>query len=680
VTNRLAGETSPYLRQHADNPVDWLPWGQEAFELARERDVPVFLSVGYSSCHWCHVMAHESFEDDATAADMNALFVNVKVDREERPDVDAIYMQSVQALTGRGGWPMSVWCTPDGRPFYAGTYFPDEDRHGMPAFRRVCAAISEAWRERRDDVVAQGEQLTAAIAEEAARARSAGDGTVDLAILEHAYGGVRAHFEPNYGGFGRAPKFPQAMTIDFLCHAYVRNQSDETRHVITTTLDAMAAGGIHDQLGGGFARYSTDDQWLVPHFEKMLYDNALLTRAYLHGHLVTGEVRYRDVVEDIITYVLRDLCDAAGGFYAAEDADSEGVEGKFYCWSIDEIRDVCGADAAAVIAYYGVTERGNFLDPHTGFQGNILHVVERNAEAPVEVERCRPRMLARRSARTRPGLDDKVLLGWNALMLSALAEAAAALGRDDWMDAARTNARFLLTELRRDDGRFLRSWRAPYPAYAEDYAALLEALCTMAEVDGAGWLDDARVVADELLRLFADGDAAGFFTTGSDAEQLVVRMKDLFDDATPSANSLAANGLLRLAGLTGDARYEQPARAIAAMLAPSAASQPTAFAHVLEAIERLTTSPLEVAVIGDHDDPRTQLLRSEIFGRLLPASVTLTGTARDDIPLLAGRDLRDGVPRAYVCEHYACRRPVTDAKDLRDQLDAVLESRQQAAR
>jgi len=678
--NRLADETSPYLRQHADNPVDWRPWGPDAFAAARERDVPIFLSVGYSSCHWCHVMAHESFEDEATAAEMNALFVNVKVDREERPDVDAIYMQSVQALTGRGGWPMSVWCTPDGRPFYAGTYFPDADRHGMPSFRRVCAAVAEAWRDRRDDVVAQGEQLTTALAEEAARARDAGDGTVDPRVLELAYASVRAQFEPTFGGFGRAPKFPQAMTIDFLCRAYVRNAADETREMLTKTLDGMAAGGIHDQLGGGFARYSTDDRWLVPHFEKMLYDNALLTRGYLHGYLVTGEQRYRGVVEDIVTYVLRDLRDPAGGFYAAEDADSEGIEGKFYCWSIAEIREVCGADADAVIAYYGVTADGNFVDPHTGFRGNILHLAERDAEPPLEVERSKSRLLERRSRRVRPGRDDKVLLGWNALMLSALAEAAAALQRDHWLEAARTNARFLLTDLRRDDGRYLRSWRAPYLAYAEDYAALLEALCTMAEVDDPAWLDDARTVADELLRLFGDDESAGLFTSGVDAEQLLVSMKDLYDDATPSANSLAANGLLRLAALTGESRYEEPARAIAAMLAPSAASHPTAFAHVLNVIERVTTSPLEIAVIGERDDQPTQQLRAEIFGRLLPASVTLTGRARDDLPLLAGRELRDGRPTAYVCEHYTCRQPVTNADELRAQLDAVLAGRQQAAR
>ena len=682
--NRLAGETSPYLRQHADNPVDWMPWGDEAFALARSRDLPVFLSVGYSSCHWCHVMAHESFEDDATAAVMNARFVNVKVDREERPDVDAIYMQSVQALTGRGGWPMSVWCTPDGRPFYAGTYFPDSDRHGMPSFRRVCEAVSDAWRDRRAEVEAQSEQLTSALADEILRPGTVDEIDISPDILDHAYAGIRSQFEPRHGGFGRAPKFPQAMTIDFLCRAYVRNGADETRTMITTTLDAMAAGGIHDQLGGGFARYSTDDFWLVPHFEKMLYDNALLTRAYLHGYLVTGETRYRSVVEDIVGYLLRDMRDPLGGWYSAEDADSEGVEGKFYCWSIDEIREVCGDDADAVIDYYGVTAQGNFADPHTGFQSNILHVKVPNTKPPVEVERAKPRLLARRATRVRPGLDDKVLLEWNALMLGALTEAAAALERDDWMAAARANAHFLLSELRDADGRFLRSWRAPYLAYAEDYAALLEALCTLAELDDVAWLDEARTVAAELIRLFRDSDGGGFFTTGTDAEQLVVRLKDVFDDATPSANALATNGLLRLSALTGDTSFEEPAAEVLRMLARAGASQPTGFAYLLGAVERFVTSPVEIAIIGDPNVAQTRSLRREVVSRLVPASVTLTGSAHDPSPLLAGREMRGGAPTAYVCEHYTCKQPVTDAGELREQLDAVLASRrdprQQAAR
>ena len=442
MTNRLAHETSPYLRQHVDNPVDWYAWGDEAFAAAHERDVPLFVSVGYSSCHWCHVMAHESFEDTATADVMNRLFVNVKVDREERPDVDAIYMQSVQALTGRGGWPMSVWCTPDGRPFYAGTYFPNDDRHGMPAFTKVCDAVAEAWRERREEVVQQSDQLTAAIAEDILQPERAGALSPD--ILERAYGVVRNQFEPRFGGFGTAPKFPQAMTIDFLCRALVRNHADDTRTMITTTLDRMAAGGIYDQLGGGFARYSTDDFWLVPHFEKMLYDNALLTRAYLHGYLVTGDERYRRVVEETIEYVCRDLRHPDGGFFSAEDADSEGVEGKFYCWSLSELREVCGADADAVIAHFGVTEQGNFVDPHTQFRGNILHLVDPHAVEPEAVTRAKHALLARRSTRIRPGLDDKVLLAWNTLMLSSLAEAAAVLERSDWMETARTNATFLL--------------------------------------------------------------------------------------------------------------------------------------------------------------------------------------------------------------------------------------------
>jgi uncharacterized protein YyaL (SSP411 family) len=680
VTNRLADETSPYLRQHADNPVDWLPWGDEAFARARADDKPIFLSVGYSSCHWCHVMAHESFENDATAALMNDLFVNVKVDREERPDVDAVYMQAVQALTGRGGWPMSVWLTPDGRPFYGGTYFPDDDRQGMPSFRRVCEAVSEAWRDRRADVAEQAATLSAALDEdllEAARARGT-DRALDRDILVAAYAGVRSHFEPQFGGFGRAPKFPQAMTIDFLCRAYTRNHADETRTMITTSLDGMAAGGIHDQLGGGFARYSTDDFWLVPHFEKMLYDNALLLRAYTHGALVTGEERYRTVAERIVEYVQRDMTDASGGWYSAEDADSEGIEGKFSLWSIDEIREVCGADAGEVIRYYGVTEGGNFVDPHTNYRGNILHVVDRTETPTPAIERAREALLARRSQRVRPGLDDKVLLEWNALFLAALVEAAAAFDRDDWMDAARANARFVLRELRRDDGRLLRSWRAPYLAYAEDYAALLEALLTLAELDpegGAPWLAEARRTADDLLRLFHDAEGGGFFTTGHDAEALIVRRKDAFDDATPSANSLAANGLLRLAALTGDRSYEEPAVDVLRLLAQPMTSHPTHFAYALGALERYVTPPLEVAIVGNVSDDRTRALRREVTRRFIPSSVTLTGLPSDASPLLAQRPLRDGAPAAYVCEHYACRQPVETPDELREQLDAVLAAR-----
>jgi len=673
MSNRLAAETSPYLRQHCDNPVDWYPWGDEAFASARTEGKPIFLSVGYSSCHWCHVMAHESFEDPVTAETMNRLFVNVKVDREERPDVDAVYMQAVQALTGRGGWPMSVWLTPDGRPFYAGTYFPDQDRHGMPGFAKVCEVVAQAWNEQRDDVEDQASRLTQAI--DPHLLRSASPAGLDEHTLAAAVANIAGEFDHAWGGFGRAPKFPQAMTIDLLCRELVHTDTADIREMITTSLDAMAAGGIHDHLGGGFARYSTDQTWLVPHFEKMLYDNALLTRAYAHGYLVTGEDRYRAVVEDIVGYVLRDLTDPAGGFYAAEDADSEGVEGKFYLWSPAEIRDICGNDADEVIRYYGVSDTPNFVDPHTNFAGSILHIAERNEPEPAAVARWRPELLARRARRVRPSRDDKVLLAWNALFLAALAEAAAAFDRDDWMLAARTNATFLLSEMRGADGRFRRSWRAPHLAYAEDYAALLEALLTLTELDDIAWLTDARTVADDLLRLFADPEGGGFFTTGHDAEPLVVRPKDVFDDATPSANALAANGLLRLSVLTGDERYATPAVAILGLLVGPMTAHPTGFAYLLGALERHVRAPLEIVIVGDPSDRRTQALRSQVVGRLVPAAVTIVASGPHDmIPLLADRPARN-VPTAYVCERYACREPVTSPDALRTQLDAALAAR-----
>ncbi|HXY93516.1 MAG TPA: thioredoxin domain-containing protein, partial [Acidimicrobiia bacterium] len=574
--NRLAGETSPYLRQHADNPVDWYPWGDEAFARARAEDKPILLSVGYSSCHWCHVMAHESFEDPETATVMNERFVNVKVDREERPDVDAVYMQAVQAMTGSGGWPMTVFLDPEGRPFFGGTYFPPTDRQGMPAFARVMDAVTEAWRERRAELEEQAGKLQHAIARST---EVPGVGATDPspAVLDVAVRSIHAQFDPRFGGFGRAPKFPQAMTLSFLLAQAVRHPSPETLEPITVSLDAMAAGGMYDQVGGGFHRYSVDAYWLVPHFEKMLYDQALLARAYLHGWLVVGSPRYRRVVEEVIEYVLRDLRHPSGGFFSAEDADSDGVEGKFYLWSLDEIEAIAGTDAAEVVRYFGVTAGGNFEDPHTGYRGNVLHVVDREEERPEAVARVLPDLLAVRATRVRPGLDDKVLLGWNALFLRSLAEAAFALDRADWMEAARVNARFLLRELRRDDGRLLRSWqdgRAHLPAYAEDYAALVEALVTLAEVDDVTWLGEARSVADDLVRLFADDDNGGVFTTGSDADALIVRPKDYQDNATPSENSLAADGLLRLGALTGDPAYEERAARWIRTMAPLLGDHP----------------------------------------------------------------------------------------------------------
>ncbi len=680
--NRLATETSPYLRQHADNPVDWYPWGKEAFERARAEDKPVLLSVGYSSCHWCHVMAHESFEDDEVAAMMNRLFVNVKVDREERPDVDGVYMQAVQALTGRGGWPMTVFLAPDGRPFFGGTYFPKEDQPGMPGFVRLMEAIDDAWRTRRDELGDQAGKLHDLLASctgfgGAGGAGAAGDGALSSDVLTKAVAAVGSQFDARFGGFGGAPKFPQAMTLDFLLRMYVRDHADETLEMVRVSLDAMAAGGMYDQVGGGFHRYSVDAYWLVPHFEKMLYDQALLASAYLHGYLVTGEARYRRIVEETVGYVLRDLTHAReAAFFSAEDADSEGVEGKFYVWSRDEVERVCGTDAGEVMRYFGVTDNGNFEDPHTGFRGNILHVVDRGEERPEAVARALPALFSAREQRVRPGLDDKVLLGWNALFLRVLAEAAAGLERDDWMQIARANGHFLLERMRGDDGRLRRSWqegRAQHLAYAEDYAALLEALVTLAEVDDVKWLASARSIADDLLRLFHDDAEGGFFTTGDDAEALIVRPKDFQDNATPAENSLAANGLLRLAALTGEARYGDAAGDVLGVLAPVMGEHPTAFAYLLGAFERAVTPPLEIAVVGDSAE-----LRREVFGRLLPAAVAVSAEPGIDgslTPLLEGRGLVDGRPAAYVCEHFACQRPVTDPAALRAQLDTALATR-----
>jgi uncharacterized protein YyaL (SSP411 family) len=677
--NRLAGETSPYLRQHADNPVDWYPWGDEAFARARAEDKPVLLSVGYSACHWCHVMAHESFEDSDVAAVMNERFVNVKVDREERPDVDAIYMQAVQAMTGQGGWPMTVFLDPEGRPFFGGTYFPKADRQGMPGFVRIMDAVTDAWRERRGDLLEQAGALQRAI-EGSARIPAGAEVAPSPEVLRVAVDAVNAQFDPRFGGFGRAPKFPQAMTLAFLLAQAVRDPSDATLQTVTVTLDAMAAGGMYDQVGGGFHRYSVDAYWLVPHFEKMLYDQALLVRAYLHGWQVVGRPRYRRIVEETIAYVLRDLRHEDGGFSSAEDADSEGVEGKFYLWSLAEVEAIAGDDTPEVLRYFGVTAGGNFEDPHTAYRGNILHVVDREEDAPDSVRRVLPRLLAARSTRVRPGLDDKVLLGWNALFLRALAEAAFVLERDDWMDAARANATFLLRELRRDDGRLLRSWqggRAHLLAYAEDYAALLEALLTLAEVDGVQWLTEARRVADDMVRLFADEDDGGFFTTGTDAEALIVRPKDYQDNATPSENSLAADGLLRLAALTGETSYEERAARWISSLAPVLGEHPTAFAYLLDAYERLATPSLEVAVVGARDDARTVALLSEIRRRLLPASVHVAaqpGSGDGLTPLLADRGAVER-PTAYVCERFTCRRPTSEPEELRAQLDAALAAR-----
>ena len=662
MPNRLAGETSPYLRQHADNPVEWYPWGPAAFDEARRRDVPILLSVGYSACHWCHVMAHESFEDPATAAVMNELFVNVKVDREERPDVDSIYMDATQAMTGHGGWPMTVFMAPDGRPFYCGTYFPNTARHGMPSFVQLCHAVADAWQTRREELLQQAGELTAAIGRTAAR--PAGGDAPGAAALEGAYRALRAQHDDTWGGFGRAPKFPQTMSLELLLRAYAHNRSDVTLAVVRTSLDRMASGGMYDHVGGGFARYSVDGQWLVPHFEKMLYDQALLARVYLHAWQVTGDDRYRAVMDETVAYVLRDLRHPAGGFFSAEDADSEGEEGLFYTWTPAEMREVLGPGAGAAIEWYGVTDEGNFEGR------SILNRIAHPGSwmRPPAIESARAALFDARESRVRPGLDDKVLTEWNGLMLATLAEVAAATGAADVVDAARANATFLLQSLRRDDGRWLRSWQADgggrHLAYAADHAAVVDALTRLYEATGdATWVHEAVATADAMLELFWDDDGGGLFTTGHDAEALVTRPKDLFDNATPAANSLAAVGLLRLGALTGIERFEARAVDILRALGPTAAEHPTAFAHLLAAADMHATGITEVVVTGTRPD-----LVDAVRRGYRPNTVLAWGD-RFDSPLWESRAEEGAAGRAYVCRNFTCQAPVDTPGALVAQLE-----------
>ncbi|HTJ74585.1 MAG TPA: thioredoxin domain-containing protein [Acidimicrobiales bacterium] len=656
--NRLADETSPYLQQHKDNPVDWYPWGDEAFERARAEDKPVLLSVGYAACHWCHVMAHESFEDPSTAAVMNELFVNVKVDREERPDVDAIYMEAVQANSGHGGWPMTVFLTPDGRPFFGGTYYPRTARPGLPSFTEVCQAMAAVWQDRRDDVLDQAGQLTAALGRAAELVPSAGPlaGADAIAAARDA---LHQRFDEAWGGFGPPPKFPQPDQLEMLLRAWRRDQCPDTLLMVTVTLDAMASGGMYDHLGGGFARYSVDREWLVPHFEKMLTDQALLARVYLQAWQVTGEDRYLQVLTETIDYVRRDLRDAGGGFFSSEDADSEGVEGKFYVWQQAEIESLLAPElAAAAVEWWGVTAGGNFEG------ANILHrPVRGDLARPPAVEEARQILFEAREKRVRPGLDDKVLTEWNGLFLGALADAAAATGRADWLDDARAGAEFLLGNLRRDDGRWLRGWQGGRPgrhlAYAGDYAAVVDAFTRLAEATGeARWIGEARSAADAMLELFWDDKAGGLFTNGSDAETLITRNKDLVDNAVPSANGAAAVALLRLGALVGEGYYTQRAEDIVRLLTPLVAQHPAAFTRLLAAVDMIADGVTEIAVVGDRRD-----LVGAVRSRWLPNAVLAWGEPYPS-PLFESRS--DGL--AYVCRNYACQAPVADPDALLAQL------------
>jgi uncharacterized protein len=651
VPNRLGGESSPYLLQHKDNPVAWEPWGDEALARARDEDRPLLVSIGYSACHWCHVMAHESFEDEAIAAVMNERFVCVKVDREERPDVDAICMEACQAMTGHGGWPLNAFLTPDGVPFYAGTYFPPESRHGLPSWRMVLDGVAEAWSSRRDDIVRQGERMVEALGATAMLEPSVEPITQDL--IREALVALWGTYDRVNGGFGRAvagvgggPKFPQAPVIELLLARGEREMSLET-------LSAMARGGIYDQVGGGFARYSVDATWTVPHFEKMLYDNALLARAYLHGWQVSGNDRFRRVCCETLDWALREMRGPEGGFCSALDADSEGVEGKFYAWTVDELRAALGELYDTAVAYF---------QPKRFEHGLIL---EAHGPEPEDLPEIKRRLLSVRSERVRPGLDDKRLTSWNALIISALADAGAALGREDYMSAAVDCASFLLGQVRDEHGRLLRTWkdgRARIDAYLEDHAFLVEALIGCYEATGdPHWYAEATALADAMVERFSDPERGGFYTTASDHEQLAARRKDLEDSPIPSGNSAAAFGLLRLGLLSGEGRYERHALGVLRLLFPLAARHPGAFGHLLGAADFYLAPVKEVAIVGPSPEA-VELLRV-VRGAYRPHVVLATGEA-DGVPLLEGREPIDGHAAAYVCERFICQAPVTSPDDL----------------
>jgi hypothetical protein len=632
--NRLAGATSPYLLQHAENPVDWYEWGDEAFERARAEDKPLLVSVGYSSCHWCHVMAHESFESETTAALMNELFVNVKVDREERPDVDAVTMEAAVGMTGSGGWPTTVFMTPEAKPFYAGTYFPPEPRHGIPSFPELLRAVSETWRERRDDIERQ-----AARVDDALRTTTSSEPSSEpltSAVLSGAVRGVAATFEPAFGGFGRAPKFPAASTLEFL----LRRGDETSLTIVTATLDGMVAGGFYDVVGGGFHRYSVDDRWLVPHFEKMLYDNAVLVSTYLHAWVVTGRERYREVVEETIGYMLRELALPGGGFASAHDADTDGVEGLTYTWTPDEA-DAIGIPRDLLEDF----EHGRFI-----------------VRGELDPDR-RQAVLAVRDTRRQPFRDDKALASWNGLALAAIAEAGYRLERPEWLDEARRLGGFLLGGLSTDDGRLLRATRDGRTSglgFLDDYANVAHGLIELHVATGElRWLIDAHRLALLAVELFGDDENGGFFLSPADGDQRVARTKDLQDTPIPSGNSMLAHVLLRLGRIWGDDELERRAVSAFRLVEPALHRAPGFFAWMLCGIDLWLSAPRELAIVGDVESP----VARAALAPFQPRTVAAVGPS-DDVPLLAGKELVDGKPAVYLCERFVCRAPVTEPEEV----------------
>jgi uncharacterized protein YyaL (SSP411 family) len=674
MANRLAGESSPYLLQHAGNPVDWWPWGEEAFAEARRSDRPVLLSVGYSACHWCHVMAHECFENQAIAALMNQLFVNIKVDREERPDVDSVYMQAVQALTGSGGWPMTVFLTPQAVPYFGGTYFPPEDRGGMRGFPVVLRAAADAYHTRRDAVAQAGEQLRQALAPP--RLRRGDEPT--RAQLDQAAQALVQQTDRRHGGFGGAPKFPHGAAVDLLLRRHRAGGDAAMLDAALISLDRMARGGIYDHVGGGFHRYSVDAQWSVPHFEKMLYDNAQLAPVYLHAHQLSGEQRWRRVCEETLDYAVREMRLPQGGFASTQDADSEGEEGRFFVWTPQQLREALGPDDATLAArYFGVSEAGNFEHGTTVL--SVPYPPEQVAAAlgitdddlQQRITQIRARLYDVRERRVHPGRDDKVVTAWNALMLAAFAEAGAALGRADYVGIAADCASFLLDSVARD-GRLLRTWKdgaAKIPGFLEDHAFLCDALLTLYQASGeAAWFAQAQRLAGDMLERFHD-PVSGFYDTAIDAEPLLVRPRSLDDNAVPAGQSMAALALLRLHAYTGDERWRAPAVDVVSALAPAVVRSPLALGNLAWAMELATTPVRELAVAGEPAAADTNALLRTAFERFDSARVVAWGRP-DGVPLLQDRSAVEGKAAAYVCRNFTCERPVTEPAELAALLDA----------
>ncbi|MDT4968688.1 MAG: uncharacterized protein QOJ64_3425 [Acidobacteriota bacterium] len=681
-TNRLAHETSPYLLQHAHNPVDWYPWGDEALKASRAENKPILLSIGYSACHWCHVMERESFENEDIARLMNENFINIKVDREERPELDQIYMNAVQMMTGQGGWPMTVFLTPEGVPFYGGTYFPPEDHHNRPGFPRILLGVADAYRERPDDVAANSASILRELGRQGQTSESAAE--LSDALLDDAERNIARSYDPKYGGFGSAPKFPAAMNLEFLLRQHHRSKASSTLKMVEHTCRKMAQGGLYDQLGGGFHRYSTDARWLAPHFEKMLYDNALLPRLYLHVYQKTNDEFYKRIAQETLDYVVREMTDANGSFYSTQDADSEGHEGKFFVWSRDEVTEVLGDDDGSLFcAYYDITEAGNFEGK------NILHI-ERSVDEvagarKVSTERLstvldqgRAKLFQIREGRVKPDRDEKVLTAWNGLMLASFAEAGAILERDDYTKVAEENAKFVLDNLRRD-GLLLRTYKAGQAklnGYLEDYAFLIDGLITLYQTTGAlTWLEEAIVLVDSMISEFWDDEAGGFFFTGKSHERLIVRSKDYFDNASPAGNSVATEILLHLGTLTTNEDYSRKAVTVFRLLRDNLKRFPSAFGRLLGALDFYLSTPLELAIIGEPEDPQTRTLLREIWCRYLPNKVVALSSEGNDrpaevVPLLKGKPMIDGRPTAYVCESYSCQAPTNVAADLARQLVA----------